>query len=236
MDKPIRVLFTKQLSKQIINRFFDSHFEIISCPFIDIVYDIVDKEKICKLLQEHIDIIITSQNVVQSLLENFGAEMLAKATWKIYCIGFATKDKIQTYFIQSTIICTAKDIRNLSDKIILLDKDKFYFLGSNIRQQYWIDKLHKHYKKVEEYWIYHTVLKPQKIDCKNYQAIVFLSPSAVDSFFLENHISEHIQLFAIGNTTAKTISKYINYHVLVPSNPTVKDLLDRMRWYFKSNK
>lgn len=232
MDKSIRILITRKLSKTEMKIFPIPIFEIVSIPFIETAYHISDKQRVLELLKQPIHTIITSQNGVVSLLKNFGKEIVAQATWKIYCIGFATQEKIKTYFTKSTIVDTGKDINTLSDKMILSDNDKFYFLGSSIRQQYWIDKLKQNHKQVQEYWVYDTLLKSKKIDCNDYQAIVFFSPSAVDSFFLLNFIPQHIIFFAIGNTTAKAIQKYGKSDVIISSKPTLENLFIDIQKYF----
>ena len=86
--------------------------------------------------------------------------------------------------------------------------------------------LKAHQIGLEEMVVYETIVTPHEIT-KTYDAILFFSPSAVDSFFSVNKASENTILFAIGNTTAKTISNYSNNTVVKADTPEKDNLVKK---------
>ncbi|MBS1975620.1 MAG: uroporphyrinogen-III synthase, partial [Bacteroidetes bacterium] len=65
-----------------------------------------------------------------------------------------------------------------------------------------------------------------------YDAILFYSPSAVNSFFEKNNPGPQTILFAIGNTTTKEIKKYTNNKIVVADKPSKKLLAEQAINYF----
>jgi uroporphyrinogen-III synthase len=67
---------------------------------------------------------------------------------------------------------------------------------------------------------------------KTYHGILFFSPSAVQSFFSNNKISDQTILFAIGNTTATEIKKYTNNKIITGDEPGKENLVTEMIRYY----
>jgi uroporphyrinogen-III synthase len=68
---------------------------------------------------------------------------------------------------------------------------------------------------------------------KVYDGILFFSPSAVESFFSKNKLPEQTVLFAIGNTTAKTIHRrYCNNRIMISDQPGKDELIEQAIEYF----
>ena len=74
------------------------------------------------------------------------------------------------------------------------------------------------------------VIVPSEID-----ALLFFSPSAVQSFFQANRISTGITCFAIGATTATAINEFDrDQKVLVAAQPTQEAIFDLVKQHFQT--
>jgi uroporphyrinogen-III synthase len=84
---------------------------------------------------------------------------------------------------------------------------------------------------VNEIVVYETIPVPHKLS-KIYTAILFFSPSAVESFFSANRAEVKTIFFAIGNTTAAAIKKHCANRVLVADAPGKEELVKDMISFF----
>ena len=80
---------------------------------------------------------------------------------------------------------------------------------------------------VREWTVYKTLSNSVKTEAE-YQGIIFLSPSAVKSFFALNTPSSSILLFAIGETTAAEIKQFCKNRVLTGKQTSTESLVDRL--------
>jgi uroporphyrinogen-III synthase len=83
--------------------------------------------------------------------------------------------------------------------------------------------------------VYHTIIAAHKIS-KDYDGILFYSPSAVESFFLVNTINENAVLFAIGYTTSNALKKFIKNKIIIAEQPGKEALVKKMVEYFSIQK
>ena len=68
---------------------------------------------------------------------------------------------------------------------------------------------------------------------KDYDAVVFFSPSAVEGFFKNNSLNDKTVLFAIGNTTAEEIKKYSGNKIVISDKPGKKEVIEKVIRFFK---
>ena len=83
--------------------------------------------------------------------------------------------------------------------------------------------------------VYKTIQTPKTIE-KNYDAVVFFSPSAVHSFFSVNTLPINTVIFSIGKTTTATIQSYCSNMIITSEWPGKEQMIDRVLEYFDSNK
>ncbi len=88
---------------------------------------------------------------------------------------------------------------------------------------------------IEEVIVYNTTATAQKIS-KEYEGILFYSPSAVESFFSVNTINEQAILFAIGGTTAGVLKALVKNKIIIPEQPGKEALVKKMLDYFSTTK
>ena len=72
--------------------------------------------------------------------------------------------------------------------------------------------------------VYNTIEKPHPVN-KNYNGVLFFSPSAVHSFFTGNQAAEGTVFFAIGETTAKAVKNYCGNQIITSDMPAKDGLL-----------
>jgi len=168
-------------------------------------------------------IIFTSMNavdVVISMLDDYVPE------WSIYCIGHKTKELAETYFGKDCIAGTADNAAELADKIIEDGAtDEVIFFCGNQRRDELPAKLQKYRIGVNEVVVYQTEYIKYKVD-KVYDGILFFSPSAAESFFMQNNLAEQTIVFAIGQTTKTTIEKYCSNKIIVSKQPGKDHLVE----------
>lgn len=186
-----KVLFTNYIKNHHQDNLSD--FDIKEIPFIEIKKKSIDYELD---IETEYPVIVTSKNAVWAVDE------LKLVNNPMYVVGNSTAKKLANKGY--TIEAVAEDSFSLVDK--LPERDAYYLCG-NLRR----DTIGDFYKDKDytlyEVEVYETSLSPHKID-EYFDAIVFLSPSAVKSYFELNSILNETKIFAIGNTTSLEISNY----------------------------
>ena len=107
------------------------------------------------------------------------------------------------------------------------------FFCGNIRRDELPQLLKSSGIALEEMVVYETTVTPHPI-IKDYHAVLFFSPSAVDSFFSVNKVVEHTILFAIGNTTARAIGNYSTNTIVKADTPEKDNLVKKAIAYFQN--
>src|SRR5205085_8256462 len=135
------------------------------------------------------------------------------------CIGNSTRSLIEGYFGEPCIKGTADNAAALAQKIIAdnLTNEAYFFCGDKKREE--LPALLKSNNIVlYEVEVYTTTIVQHTIE-KEYDGILFFSPSAVEGFFAGNTITKKTILFAIGNTTANELKKYSTNHIVITEEP-----------------
>ena len=229
----LNILSTRPLNKQIIDGAAKQNIFIDCISFIETVPVVNNdlKEKIKKLSEEKITALFTSMNAVEAVK----GHLSKKPEWRIFSIGHTTKELIDDFFGSKNIVATANDANTLADVIIETgEKDIFFFCGDQRRDEL-PGKLRSKNIKLEEVVVYHTIKTTQKIS-KEYDAVLFYSPSAVESFFSVNDINKNVTLFAIGNTTADTIKEVVKNKIIIAEQPGKEALVKKMMAHFSAEK
>jgi uroporphyrinogen-III synthase len=187
------------------------------------------KKRINELANQSLHIVFTSMNAVDAVRSYLDKK---PADWKIFCIGTATQKLVVEEFDGRSIIGTADSATELADAIIA-EKNihKVAFFCGDQRRHELPQKLADHQIEVDEVEVYKTFQLREKIT-KQYDGILFFSPSAVESFFTGNKITPQTILFAIGNTTANTIKKYTTNKIVLSDKHGKEDLFEKAIAYF----
>ena len=175
------------------------------------------------------NVIITSQNAVDALLDNFISQELDFEN--IYCVGKRTKRLIEKK------IGKVAHIENSAEKLAnylvdAIDGKEVTFFCGNKRRDELPTILAENGIKVNEVECYQTQLTPRKIEGK-FNGIMFYSPTGIESYLKDNKTSDSVA-FCIGETTATEARKYFE-NVIVSSLPTVESVIKSVNDHFQES-
>jgi uroporphyrinogen-III synthase len=234
MQNKIQILSTKKISGSLNQLAAEKNICIDELNFIETKESVSEevKNRILELSVQNITAVFTSSNAVNVV----GKVVSSKTNWKIFCIEPATEKTIENIFINCSIAGTAKDAAELSQKII---KDnsvkKIIFFSGNQRKDLLPEQLKNNGINMEELVVYQTIEKPQTVS-KNYDGILFFSPSAVRSFFKKNILKEETVVFSIGKTTAEEVKIFSKNHTVISEYPDTEKLIADVIKYFSTIK
>lgn len=212
MQNKTHILSTRPLDEAIVTEAAAKDIVIDTLSFIQTTPIITEHiaQQIKLYAQQDATVVFTSMNAVEAVVNLLNDE---RPFWEIYCIGDTTGNLISEYFGANAIAGTANNALALA-AVMLLDeiKDAVFFCGDQRRDEL-PETLKTNNVVLTEVVVYKTITTAQVIE-KNYDGILFFSPSAVESFFSANNIESNTILFAIGDTTGDTIKKFSNNRVI----------------------
>jgi uroporphyrinogen-III synthase len=233
-NSKLTILSTRPVDQDMIDLALTRGATIDVESFIETAANINEQtgKKLSGLLQQQIIAVFTSINAVEAVATRIDKK---KPAWKIFCVGNATRDLIKNKFGEDAVIGKADSAAQLADVIIAQRNIAavVYFCGDRRRDEL-PDRLSREAITVHELAVYKTKTTARKID-KQYDAVLFFSPSAADSFFSMNSLPAETILFAIGDTTANAIKKRTNNTLIIGQSPGKKLLVAEALDYFQAN-
>jgi uroporphyrinogen-III synthase len=204
-------------------------------PFIttEPVEETVLSKKTEPWLNKEVNVVFTSRHAVESLsriLDRF------PESWTCYCLSGATQNTVRKTWPGVTISGTAENANLLASQLgkISGNNEVLFFCG-NLRRNELPEVLKGYNKNVVEITCYETQLTPV-ITERRYHGILFMSPSAVKSFFSVNNLPDETAIFAIGNTTAAEIKKITRHEPVISETPATGPLMQKIAEYFNADK
>ena len=231
-----KVLSAKKLESSLIDQAKQNDIEIIEQEFISIK-PIFSQEKL-KQLKELINsgvqhFVFTSNNAVAILKTVLQKNNLTNSC-KIFCLSGKTKGTIVGYgFHEKNIIGVAENAAALAREIIDQKIGEVIFFCGNQRRDELPEILKNAGTKVHEMIVYETIETPSMIT-NEFDAILFFSPSAVKSFFSVNQLKKKTICFAIGQTTADSISDFTDNKIIVSEFPNQETMIASLQNYFQN--
>jgi uroporphyrinogen-III synthase len=228
----ISILTTRPLANTTMLKAKDAGVEIDIASFIQ-TSNIINQpvaEQIRQCANQDSSVVFTSMNAAEAVIDCLKVYNIIP-DWPIYTMGGITQTIIKNYFVDSEIIADANNAIQLAAAILEDDTKEIVFFCGNQRREELPDLLQKQNIKVNEIVVYETLETPVKIN-KEYNGILFFSPSAARSFFSVNKISTDTVLFAIGTTTAVELRKFSNNKILVGEHPNKEQLAEKAIEYF----
>lgn len=207
------VLSTKKLAPHQRELLLNAGIGLVEQNFISIVpLDFKGTE-----LQENI--IVTSQNTVELLLQKIPFAQLREK--RFFCVGEKTSSLLRAKGLEVT---KRADYGSELGKIISerYSQSGFTFFCGKKRRPELPGILREDLIQFNEVQLYDTELTPTKID-RNFKAILFFSPSAVESFCTVNDLSESTA-FCIGTTTAAEARKFTS-NIVLAAKPTIESVI-----------
>lgn len=210
----IQILSTKTLSDHQKKALVNANFNVIEADFIRTESQVFELNKI------NDNLIFTSQNAVQSFLLDPKSEELK--TKNVFCVGLKTKNLLSESGFN--VIAYTGYAADLAEIITLIYANESYtFFSGNLRRETLPEALKEAKVKFNEIQVYETILTPQKIKAP-VDAILFFSPSGIESYLKENSIKKET-CFCIGTTTASALEG-ITKNIIIADQPTIEDVIE----------
>lgn len=214
MSKQIQIVSTKILSSIQKQELEKANFNVIEADFIH------TENQSFELNEINDNLIITSQNAAQSLLLNPECEKLKVKN--VFCVGLKTKILLSENGFN--VIAYTGYAADLAEIITLIySKESYTFFSGNLRKETLPKALKDAKIKFNEIQVYETSLTPHKIKTA-VDAILFFSPSGVESYLKENKIKNEV-CFCIGTTTAEALEKTTK-NIIIAAQPSVEDVIE----------
>ncbi len=221
----IQILSTKILLDNQKLALLKANFNVVEVDFIQ------TKSQEFELNEINNNLIFTSQNAVQSfLLDPKSEDLIAKLRGKnVFCVGLKTKILLSENGFN--VIAYTDYAEDLAEIITLVySKESFTFFSGNLRRETLPKALKEAKIKFNEIQVYETILTPQKIKTA-VEAILFFSPSGIESYLKENTIKKEI-CFCIGTTTSSALDK-VTKNIIIAEQPTIEDVIEEVLNYYK---
>ena len=215
-----RILSTKKLSKALKKKFSDAKIELVEKNFIQ------TKSISFETPQLNDYLVFTSKKAVKSVLKS---DVKNVHTISCLCVGSKTRS-----FLEKKGFTVIESTDYAEDLIQIIDSkyksSSFTFFCGNIRRNTIPNYFQENKIAYNEFVVYETKLKPHKIK-KEYDGILFFSPSGVNSF-LENNSLDNKTCFCIGTTTVKALENKTE-NIVIAAQPTVENVITEVIKYYK---
>lgn len=214
MSNPIKILSTKILSNHQKQELINANFEVIEADFIK------TESNDFELKDSNENLIFTSQNAAQSILNH--PKCVELKSKNVFCVGLKTKILLsESGFNVIAYTGYASDLAEIIN--LIYSKESFTFFSGNLRRETLPKALKEAKINFNEIQVYETSLTPQKIKTA-VEAILFFSPSGVESYLSANTIKKEI-CFCIGETTAEALHKKTK-NIIIADNPSIEDVIE----------
>lgn len=179
-----------------------------------------------KLDQVYDNLIFTSQNAVQAVLQHPNCDQLKSK--KVFAVGMKTKSILtENGFNVVAYTGYAADLAEIIS--LVYSKESYTFFCGNLRRDELPNTLKENGILFNEIETYETALTPQKIKHQP-DGILFFSPSAVESYLKLNSINDEL-CFCIGETTAEALEKNKTKNRIIAGKATVEQLIQDVITY-----
>ncbi|MAL17282.1 MAG: hypothetical protein CL670_16455 [Balneola sp.] len=221
-----RILFTTQLKKKRLAVLHSTGFSIENIPFINFEY-VIPAMWISQLPDETDAWIFTSKKAVKALNPVIDDLEIPK---HIFAVGSKTAEGLEALGLKVTVPDEFNAVSLVQKMNELKLKHMTHFCG-NLKATD-ISKLLGDDKNLTSIEVYRTKYAPHKLDVSKYEGIVFMSPSAVESFSEKNVIDGATQVFCIGPTTEEAALEAGIKGCVTPEYSTLDSLMESIQTHF----
>lgn len=224
---------TALLPAEAMTKLSSEGFVCDAIPFVQtqIALEEPSRTYIHKLQQQKAIVIFTSAQAVQAVAS---CCLDQKPDWQVYCISGATRKAVASFLGSEKIIAVADDAVDLLQALAQITPQVITFFCGDKRLDTLPNGLQKMGFQVTECHVYTTQLSPVQVG-SNYDAVLFFSPSGIESFLRVNTLSEHTTLFAIGKTTAKALMDQLPNPVQIAAHPDKNILVETVLHFYKTH-
>ncbi|MFZ4106912.1 uroporphyrinogen-III synthase [Flavobacterium sp.] len=222
MTKQTNILSTKKLLSNQKELLVEALISVSEEDFIE------TKIKNFELSKVYDNLIFTSQNAVQSILQHPKCDELK--TKSVFSVGMKTKDLLtENGFDVVAYTGYASDLAEIIS--LVYSSDSFTFFTGNLRRDVVPDTLKENGITFNEIEVYETNITSKKTTSK-FDSILFFSPSGVQSYFKSNTIKDEM-CFCIGETTAEALENKKVKNIMIADKPSVENVIEAVLEYYK---
>lgn len=229
------IFSTKTLEPALKQQLEKAGITLIEDDFIEVTND-YDPESFLKYLNnpQSQARVFTSKNAVQSLALLADAQTVEISKKKNFTVGIKATEMLAELGIETA--ARAGNAISLA-QIIARNKDVQavdFFCGNQS-----LDDLPEYLESkgisVHKEIVYKTELVHHQVETKNFAGIIFLSPTAVYSFFKKNKIDPNIPAFCIGATTSEAIHLRCGNRRVESDEPSIESVVEKVVEYFQES-
>jgi uroporphyrinogen-III synthase len=221
----VSILSTRPVGQEFIERAAFSGIDLEEDSFIETepIHTVEVQQEIEQASLQIATVVFTSGRAVEVVAAELDE---LQPEWEIFCLGNSTGELVRKYFGTENIAGIADNAVDLAEVIVnSSDASEVIFFCGDQRRPELPDQLLQKGIEVEEIVVYQTISIPHKLKRK-YDAVLFFSPSAVNSFFKLNKGMKRTIFFAIGNTTASEIQKHTENKIIIGDEPSKERLVE----------
>ena len=210
----IRLFSTKQLSPTQRQAFTSAGFSLEMEDFIEIL----PVAPIGAIPQADY-FLFSSQNTLLSLAQNpYYAQLPHK---RAFCVGEKSRQLLEQMGWE--VLASFDYAKDLAPFLVEhYAQASFVFFCGAQRMNTLPNTLRAHHISLQEYIVYHTALTPKRLESP-YDALLFFSPSAIESYLKDNEIGRE-KLICIGETTYAALPKGSQGYIA--PRPTIEGVLE----------
>jgi len=220
------ILSTKEMAAELVRQAMAHGLEIDSQPLISILEK--DPAEISEMIRK-VDAgwaVFTSAHAVRAVHRAWNKDL--PFPWKICCLEGSTLNEVNSLFGGAQVCARGTYSRELAEAILRLSPgEPMVFFCGNRRRPELPELLRQSGIRLEEIIVYETRVNQVALG-KTYDAILFFSPSGVDSFFSANQVRPETVCFAIGRTTAEALRSLVPNQVITGAFPSPKRLVEAL--------
>ncbi len=226
------IFSSKILPKDLSSRLHNAGFTFSEKDFINVNLDF-EEESFAKRINnpDAQARIFTSKNAVFSLQMLLKARKIdlqskknftvgLKATEMLDEIGIKTNAKAGNAISLAQIIARNKDVKSVD-----------FFCGNKS-----LDDLPEYLEskgiEVHKEIVYKTELVHHIVETEAFNGVIFLSPTAVYSFFKKNKLKPNVPAFCIGATTSEAVHFRCDNQRIIANEPSIESVVDKVIEHF----
>lgn len=230
--KPISIFSSRTLPDDMVEKLNNHGFRLRQKDFIEVKSDYNEESFLQHLNNPESQArIFTSKNAVYSLQELLAKHPLDIKMKKTFTVGVKATEMLEELGIETS--ARAKHSLALAQIIARnADIEKVdYFCGNKALEdlpEYLQSKNIEVHKEI----VYHTELVTHEVETASIDGMIFLSPTAVFSFFKKNKLNPKIPCFCIGATTSEAIHLRCDNPRIPSDEPVLESVVDKVIEYF----
>ncbi|HET7898821.1 MAG TPA: uroporphyrinogen-III synthase [Flavisolibacter sp.] len=231
-----KILSTKKLDPSLLEKAGNAGIEIIEQEFIAI-RPIWSEEKFQEIIPtfKKSHVAFTSANAVVTVDRYLHPDnTFYVPDWRIFCLSGKTKQTVlKSPVLPKTIVGEAGHATDLAEEIIRQGVGEVVFFCGDKRRDELPKKLQEASIVVQEVVVYETIETASTVN-GSFDAVLFFSPSAVQSFFSANQLHPSAVCFAVGYTTEHSILPFTNNKVITSIAPGQEEMINELINYFQN--